>query len=231
MPGSSPMNSGDRKKFSELMAIMGEVFQKDISKPLLRSYFTVLEKYPIEQIEQGINHIIATRTITGTIPLPAEIIAAFSGSAEDRAEIAWTALLWAIEHVGHPQSVRFEDPLIHNVVASFGGWLRVCSADGDDYNEEWHTKNLQWRRKDFITMYRIMLQRQTELLQYLPGLHEHENIGKHDEFIPRITLIAGNPGRYQALPWAGVRELPAPKQTELDNKIKHIVQKMDEINL
>lgn len=219
------MNDKDKKHFGELMAMLGEVFQKEISKPLLRIYFLSLQDFNIREIEKAVSKIIGTRKITGTIPLPAEIREAACGSLDDRAQIAWTALLWAIEHVGHMASVQFEDPIIHDTVRAMGGWIRVCSADGDVYNEEWHTKNLQWRRKDFIGMYKSMAEQDGKLLPYLIGMQEAENKGIYDDFIPRLTRIAGKPGQYVALPGIRQKELPAP-----EDKISEIVNEVTKRN-
>ena len=138
------------------MATLGTIFQKSLTDSLLDVYFSLLNNYSIEQVEYAAKVIIRTRTITGTFPLPAEFIQALEdqhGTLEQKAELAWTALLWGIQHVGHMQSVQFEDWLIHDTIKALGGWLRVCSADGDDRNEDWFTKNLQWRRKDFVAKY------------------------------------------------------------------------------
>jgi hypothetical protein len=87
------MKAEDKKKFAELMALVAEAFQKDISKPMLRLYWTVLEKYEYPEVEAGIHSLLTTRTLTGTFPLPAEIIQSIDNKAghltiEEKAEVA-----------------------------------------------------------------------------------------------------------------------------------------------
>lgn len=214
------MTQNDAKKFAEIMAYLGIIFGKELTAAAIKIYFTTLNDLPIEEIQEAAVYIANNRTITGTFPLPAEFRLAKQESIEDKAEIAWTALLWAIEHVGSWPSVQFDDPVLHDVVKILGGWLRVCSADGDIYNTDWHTANLTWRRKDFLSLYRIMAKNDTHD-PYLIGEQQAANSGRYDNFIPEITRITGKPGNYQAIPHDRPKELPRPKDFELVKRLGH----------
>lgn len=93
------MNDTDKKQFAYLMAGVGEAFQKDLSKPALRIYWEVLKPYTLEEVEQAVFKLLKTRTITGTIPVPAEIIQAMDSrqaSLPSAAEV-WDLILKAAE--------------------------------------------------------------------------------------------------------------------------------------
>lgn len=93
------MNDADKKKFSELMAGLGETFQKTFTKPALRIYWEILKQFSFANVEQAVFKLLASRTITGTIPVPAEIINAMpkaENSLPSAAEV-WDMIIRAAE--------------------------------------------------------------------------------------------------------------------------------------
>ena len=47
------MNDQDKKEFLEVMAGAGEIYNKSISKVLLRMFFAALEKYELSDVKDG----------------------------------------------------------------------------------------------------------------------------------------------------------------------------------
>lgn len=211
------MTKQDVTKFAEIMAYLGTVFGKELTSVGLTAYFRTMADLSIEQIQRAALHLANNRTITGTFPLPAEFRQALDnldGSVEERAELAWRTLLWSIENVGSYSSVAWDDPHIADTVHALGGWLRVCSADGNLANDEWLTKNLTWRHKEFIQMYARCAEREP-VLMYLPGLAELENRDTYPDAVPPIKRVTGKLGQYrithqQQLPGAESKLLPIP---------------------
>lgn len=218
------MTKADVKKFAEIMAFLGTIFSKELTSTAMKMYFKTLIDLPIEEIETAAMRIANVRTITGTFPLPAEFRQAVdnkNGSIEERAELAWNALIWAIEHVGHWQSVMFDDPVIHDVVQALGGWLKIQNADNPEWN---HEKQLQWRRKDFLAMYRLLAKSGRPSIPYLIGEQQAANAGVFDRFVPQVVRITGQPGQYLAIPHERPKELPRPEDFELLKKLSEVSQ-------
>jgi len=186
------MNNSDKRKFAELMAGMGEVFQKDVSKGMMKIYWNALEGMDIDDISKAVSHIVMTRTITGTLPLPAEIIQAAEGNPEEKAELAWRTLIKTIQDHGFYDSVQFEDGAIGETVKALGGWLRISGFDDD-----WTEGNLKWRRKEFLNLYHSFARQKPGPVKLI-GYHEGNNTGKHDDFIPQIIFVGRN-GQYLQL--------------------------------
>jgi hypothetical protein len=219
------MTNQDVKKFAEIMAYLGTIFSKDLTSTGIKMYFKTLIDLDIADIEKAALHMANCRTITGTFPLPSEFREAIQnadGSPDERAEIAWSKLMYAFERLSYMDSVTWDDLHICDTVQALGGWLLVTSADGDIHNEDWLTKNLTWRKKDFLAMYKAVSKRQP-VLQYLPGLQELENKGKHPDFMPKICLIGGQPGALQ-VGYADARYLPGPEQDKVDALIEKVLQ-------
>jgi hypothetical protein len=173
----------DKKRFAELMAGMAEVFQKDLSQSLLGLYWNALQDISIAELEKAVSHIVMTRTITGTLPLPAEIIQAGGGSLEERAEIAWRTLVKTIEDQGYYQTVQFEDGATGHAVQALGGWMRICGDDPD-----WTTDNLKWRKKEFVNLYHNFARQNVPSVKLI-GFHEANNAGVYEKYVPKIVYV------------------------------------------
>lgn len=73
-------------------------------------------------------------------------------TADQRALIAWNAVLDAVSRVGGYASVDFDDPVVHaaiNAIAGQGGWSTLCDVP----SEELRT----WKRKEFLETYKAFL--------------------------------------------------------------------------
>jgi hypothetical protein len=71
-------------------------------------------------------------------PRPADVIAAIRGSGDERAAIAWAAVMQAVRSYGAGASVVFDDPATTSAVARMGGWVRVCAMTDAEREPRWH---------------------------------------------------------------------------------------------
>lgn len=214
------MQDGDIRRFAAVIATLSECFDKEISEKKLEVYFEALKELSIEQVEIAASWIMRHRTITGTFPLISEFYQALDqagghGYIDDQAEIAWRKLLWAIENQGYYASVCFDDQVIHDVVEGLGGWMKIA---GD--NPDWCVKELKWRQKDFVALYRAIARRNggTSAKPYLVGFFEADNAGRYDEYIPALVKICGDPGKIIAMPCPHPLELPYTIDRKLIDK-------------
>jgi hypothetical protein len=165
----------DDLKFAELMAVLAEVYDdgRPPSKLKMEVYFRALEQFGIDDIERAVKELIYTRT-TASFPKPAEIIQAIRGTVSNQATLAWLDVLETVKRVGHYQSVKFSNPVIHSVIEVMGGWVRLAS--------EMTTDEEKWKQREFERLYEVLLRNpRGKHPDYLPGWIEIDNAAKGHE--------------------------------------------------
>ena len=183
------MNDTDKQQFQEVMLGAGEVYNREITKPLLKIYFTTLINFSIEQVSQGFfEHMKGTGESSTFFPKPADIIKKIQGTekeqkqdVEDRAMIAWACIEGEIRRIGHYGTLKLDDKQALAAVKHIGGWNALCMAT---YEE------MVWKRKDFMRAYdcyeRVDIER---LPNSLPGIHD---LRQHKEEGPKtLASILG----------------------------------------
>ena len=187
------MKPEDRERFCVAMGTMAEVFQKKPSQSLAEIYFDVLKDMDIDTFEKACARLFNTRTITGTFPLVAEIREAAGGGKHAlvlRIQQAWDKFIYALRRHGYYDSVIFDDPIIHAILRSWGGWLEWSgNRDMDDKEED-----LKWVRKDFEKLYAALANRENhEPPEVCVGFIEARNTRTgYTEHIPAPFLITNN---------------------------------------
>ncbi len=185
------MNQQDDRKFAEIMSVLGEAFDKPPSSMKIEIYFKALEDIPIEKIQEAAVIILNTKTY-GSFPLVAEIREAVAGGSDNldvRALLAWNQAKDAIHKVGHYQSVAFDDPIISQIVRTWGGWEKW----GD-----WPAEETKWKERDFIRQYKIYAQAPAQLPDqpdHLVGVADGYNQDKFPEFVQEPVQIGGDKQR------------------------------------
>ncbi len=201
------MQHQDRPRFANLMKAIGETFGNAApSKEKMELYFKVLSDLSIEQVESAVYFILNTRTITSTFPVPGEIRAALSGG-KSAAMIALDKAERAVERYGVYESVVFDDPVIHMVIAAMGGWKHFCCPSEYGDNQEWH-----WKQKQFIELYETFSKNpRANCPMVLIGIGDTEYYrdGKTIQIQPNIV---GN--KDQAMLWQ-----ESMKSTKLENNL------------
>jgi len=166
------MQESDKNSFHELMLGAGELYGKEITKPLLRIYFNALEDLSIEQVSGAMSMHIKNTDQAGTFfPKPADLIRNISGSVkeqqqlvEDRAEMAWACIEREISRIGSYGTLELEDKQAIAAVKAIGGWRALCMCTYDQ---------LVWKKKEFVSSYDCYERTPLEALpSKLPGLIE-----------------------------------------------------------
>lgn len=153
--------------FLKGMSALCAVFDREPTDVLLGAYYSVLKGLTAEEFEIAVGNILTTCKFH-KLPLPAEIIEAARGSNADRAVLALDKVEKAIREVGGYRTVMFDDPVIHAVIESMGGWVSICEMT----SQEW-----KFARKDFLRLYEAFSRTNfdTHPPQQLPGRHDTEN--------------------------------------------------------
>ncbi len=177
------MDEKDKARFCQLLVTTAELFEKDLSTPILNLYFTALKDFSINQIERALGKVVVSCKF---FPKPVEIIELIGGGPgqlEDIAQVQADLVVNAIRKIGSYQSVMFRDPATIAVIQqSFGGWIKACL--------ELMETNTKWFRKDFISAYQAYSRQGIKGNGHLAGLIETDNMTRgHLEFIPDPKMV------------------------------------------
>ena len=184
--------SQDWQAFCDIIRASDEVTAGRTRNVLaLGMMFRVLERYSLADIARAVDEHIRRNKFAVT---PADIIQTLEGDSADRAAVAWTSFLRALDRYGYYDSVRFPEPAYHYVVQQLGGWERL--------SHEWHDlteRDLQFRRSEWCRLYEVGLRvaswngdpGKVAVPRYLCGYYERDNReGGYLDFIPEVVEVA-----------------------------------------
>lgn len=178
------MTLHDQEKFTQGLMILAEVYNRKLSALLLHTYWSCLKIYSYAAFERALWDFLKNPNYAKrNFPSPADWIKAIEGDSESSSLAAWTEVITAIRQVGHYESVKFTDVLIHDVIQDMGGWIFLCQQS---------ERELTFLQKDFERRYRMnrALKKLTKGPLYLTGQIEHQNsLNGFAEYIPRPRNI------------------------------------------
>ena len=179
------MNNNDKKQFAGLMVGLSEVYDKEITQPLMQLYFESLKDYSIKEVSAAFTRHIKTPDSGRFFPKPADVIQMLEGSADDKALLAWSKVREAIERHGAYESIVFDDKIIHKVIFELGGWLYLCECKESD---------ISFKANEFMKRYRAYTVKglSGHIPSKLIGLTEAQNSKDgFDDFVAEPVLIGG----------------------------------------
>lgn len=164
------MIDSDKTDFKILMVGVGELYNKEITKPLMRIYFSSLTKYSLDEIERGISEHAVDPKHGTFFPKPADIVRHLQTavlSAENKAELAWAQVVREIRVTGSYGSLNLDDRQAMAAIKSLGSWSQLCASTEND---------MTWKKKEFISMYETYEKTPLDMLpSSLPGLVDLQN--------------------------------------------------------
>ena len=141
-----------------------------LSKEKQEIYFLALKDLSREEFQTGFIRIVKDREYTN-FPSIAEIrkysLWLKEQDVETRIHIAKEKLKVAIKVYGAYQTVGFDDPNIHAVIDSLGGWLQVCTMNLEDFDK--------FITFEFKKIYKAYLQVSYNINSKYLGIHDREN--------------------------------------------------------
>jgi len=153
----------DENRFRELMTVLGEIHDRQITRLLLDFYWRILEPFPDEVCIRAFHELIGRAKFFSK---PAEFLELLEGRCGDQATAAWLDVFAALKRYGNYQSVRFADAVIHSVIEAMGGWVNFGLMEERDRS---------WRQKEFERFYAVIAGREGSHPAYLAGIHEIKN--------------------------------------------------------
>lgn len=122
------MTNQDRQEFATLLLGLGETYGEPVSDPRMEVYFRALSDLDLGDIREAANLHVRTSKF---FPKPAELREAIDGSADDRAEFAWTEMQRLVRAYGYyrePPADAWSDEAARRAAYDlYGGWKALCS--------------------------------------------------------------------------------------------------------
>jgi hypothetical protein len=124
------MTSQDREAFARMLYALGDTFAEAVSELRAEAYFDALRDLPVgEVLAAGRRAIRECRFF----PRPVELRELIEGRTEDRAELAWAAMLRLVRRYGWPgidgqgTAPEFPDEATRRAAMElYGGWRALC---------------------------------------------------------------------------------------------------------
>ena len=181
------MLQSERGDFAQLVTDVLAYYRQDASRFVLDLWWNACKTFDFEQIQKAMQRHATDPEHGQFAPKVADIVRILSGTATDRAALAWGKCLEAMSSVGAYTDVVFDDPAIHAVVEDLGGWPKLCRTEMTE---------LGYVRHRFCESHRAYTGRgQFDYPRRLGGDRspdsEYEKVGLK---LPRPALV-GNPDR------------------------------------
>lgn len=142
------MNPADKTHFAKLITGLAQTFHTAVSAADLETYWRLLSRFPLEEIERAIAGYCRSPKGHRFFPKPSELMALIVGSDADQALRAWSKVLRVIRGVGAYRTVVFDDPLIHGVIWDMGGWQALCAMRVEE--EPFRAKEFERRYVGYV---------------------------------------------------------------------------------
>jgi hypothetical protein len=119
------MTQDDTEDFARLMAVLCDVFDKEMTDRLLEVYFQTLEPVPIDQVKYAGKYLL----LHGKwFPKPADFLDCIMGDAHEQGQLAWCLMIDIVARLGGYASLIVEDPgFSYALENTFGNWQRACA--------------------------------------------------------------------------------------------------------
>jgi hypothetical protein len=153
------MQPSDREKFATLLADTMAFYGQEISPFAAGVWWQACQAHSFEQVSRALTRHALDPDRGQFPPKPADLVRQLSGTATDKAMIAWGKAFDAAGRVGAYTDVVFDDPAIHAAIEDIGGWPRFCRTEA---------KDLSYLQHRFAESYRAYAGR--EAFEYPPRL-------------------------------------------------------------
>jgi len=127
------MQQRDYDDFFALMESTAQLYGKELSATAIELWFRALQYHDLYAVREGLSRHIQNPDTGQFMPKPADVIRMLGGSTQDSALLAWSKVDKAVRGIGTYESVVFDDPIIHAVLADMGGWVAL----GSKLEKEW----------------------------------------------------------------------------------------------
>lgn len=200
------MKPSDRRAFSEALAAAYALYRVELSQAVTGMWWRALQAYEIAAVVDALGRHAMNPDTGQFLPKPADVVRVIEGSTADVALLAWAKVIGGIKQVGTHDSVVFDDPIIHRVLADLGGWYWLGQQQ---------EKELPFIEKRFRDAYRAWRPRAAAMdwPRSLPGWIEIQNAALGYAGVNVVTKMVGDKARAAAV-LEGPKEQPKLERKE-----------------
>jgi Domain of unknown function (DUF6475) len=180
---------------AQIVAVLTGVhsfYRVELSAFQARAWLRMLEGFEVEQVNRAFEAHMMDPTGGQFLPKPADVVKHLQGTQADRAALAWSKVLEAIQRVGGYATVAFDEAAIHCAIEDMGGWPAVCATRVDE---------LPFVERRFCTAYRAHLKAGGAHPARLQGITDQTNAA--GGYAAQAPVLIGNPEQCQAVIAAG----------------------------
>ena len=132
-----------KQKITKAVLVLAEYYNQNLSSQIVDLYVKALEKYDLEKINGLCERFLKTFKYMPKIADFEELLNP-ALSLDDRAEIAWSLVLKAIEKYSYDKSFTFKDKAIRKALEIIGyNNIRECLES-----------EINWKKADFVKVYK-----------------------------------------------------------------------------
>lgn len=174
------MTPNDFDQFSGMFNGVCELYGKKSSSDLEALYWQLLKGYSLQDVTRAFHQHAMNPDSGQFMPKPADVVRYIDGGTHTRAAKAWAKVDKARRSVGAYESVVFDDPVIHSVLADLGPWPTLCRTPTDE---------LQFLRNNFEKRYQgYSVNPPANHVPYLIGQAEQENRNTGNKIAPPVPV-------------------------------------------
>lgn len=154
----------DRKIFNDWFVFLEENYGKKTAY-FKEVFYEMVKDIEDKDFKEGIKKLLKSRVYT-SFPSIADVRNYCLVDRETRAIMAWDVLYKSISRYGAYKSVCFDDKIIHMLIDSFSGWIKLCS----------HTiTQLEFIKREFIKNYQLLCVHPRQTNPYFLGIVDSTN--------------------------------------------------------
>jgi len=176
----------DKIKFAQALTACMNLYGRTITPQVIDLFANAMSAYDTDDVLSALEKHLLDPDVGQYPPKPADLVRRISGGYGDASALAWAKVMKTVRTVGGYESVVFDDPLIHAVIAQLGGWSAMCGMSD---------KEEPFVGRDFQRLY-LGLKQRGETPNYPPvlvGIAEAHNTREHLTNAPPVMI--GEPDR------------------------------------
>jgi len=212
------MQEHDYDDFVVLLDSAAVVYHgKELPHTVIRLWWEALKSYDFAAVREGFNRHMQNPDTGQFMPKPADIVRMLGGTTQDTALLAWSKVDRTVRSIGTYESVVFDDPIIHAVLADMGGWIALGTKKETEWPfvaREFENRYRGYRTAGKISSYPPVLAGITQAQNEPHGMPAPEPVLIGDR---QQAMLTRKHGRDKSQPmWhRAVSQLPAKPALEL----------------
>lgn len=211
------MQDDESTKFADLLTAAMAYYGKEASKFMLSIFWDALKRFEFDEVSRALSLHAQNPDNGQWSPKVADIVKMIEGSTQTQGMKAWAKVNAAIGSVGKMQSVVFDDPLIHAVIAEMGGWYALCCSMAEE---------MPFKAREFEKRYQgYRVRREVPAFSpFLIGGHEADNRANG---YPNRTkpILIGDPEKAQLVLERGI-EQPSIRITDGKSAVVSVAKRL-----